>query len=260
MREVLKILLYIQNLLSSRTWMLALVQNDLKASDEFLHSCEALKTLYDTFVPMGIGFAIMYLMMTLSNAVSEDNISMDIIVKSFVKFCIAVFFIKSGYDILLTLADIGQQIALSFIQGTLETEYATVGTSVRYSFWSTFFTFMMAAPNLLYLILVFIASKVVIWSRALELGFYLLIAPFAFPNIAENGLNGSGLKYLKKVLALALQGAIMAVIIVICSRISEYILVDEKFSGLVSYILLGTILLKSLFDSKKIAESIVGTR
>ena len=260
MRESLRILLAIQNYLNSRTWMLGLVLKDLEAGDTFLHSCESLKTVYDTLVPMGMGFAIMYFVMNLCNAVTEDNVSMDIIVKSFVKLCMACFFIKCGYDILLYMADIGQAMAKEFIQGNLEMDYVAIGNSIRYSFWNTFFNFMLAVPNLLYLILVFIVSKVVVWTRTLELGFYLLIAPFAFPNIAEYGFSGAGLKYIKKILALAIQGAIMGITVVICSRISDAILVEDKFYGVVSYLLIGTILLKSLFDSKKTAQNIVGVR
>ena len=245
MRESLRILLAIQNYLNSRTWMLGLVLKDLEAGDTFLHSCESLKTVYDTLVPMGMGFAIMYFVMNLCNAVAEDNVSMDIIIKSF---------------ILLYMADIGQAMAKEFIQGDLEMDYVAIGNSIRYSFWNTFFNFMLAVPNLLYLILVFIVSKVVVWTRTLELGFYLLIAPFAFPNIAEYGFSGAGLKYIKKILALAIQGAIMGITVVICSRISDAILVEDKFYGVVSYLLIGTILLKSLFDSKKTAQNIVGAR
>lgn len=260
MRTVLKILLAIQNFLNSRTWMLGVVLDDLTEGDTFLHNCESLKTVYDSLVPLGIGFAMMYLIMNLCNLVIEDNIGVETIVRAFIKFCIACFFIKSGYDILLTFADIGQKMASGLIQGDLAMDYVAIGNSTRYSFWTTFFYFALLVPNLIFLLLVVVASKVVVWGRTLELGFYLLIAPFAFPNIAEYGLSGSGLKYLKKILALSIQGVIMAITVIICSRISDQILVDDKLMGSVSYLLIGTILLKSLFNSKATAQNIVGAR
>jgi len=265
MREVVKALRALDNYISSKTWILGEVMNDLKNTNEFLKNSTGFQNIYDVLIPIGCTIAIIYFLIAMIQSATEETLTPDVMVRNLIKTLVSVLLIKNGYDILLMACDLGPELASNIVY-TDEAFYLSAGTSVRYSFWNTILSFATLIPSLIYFIIVVCVSKCIVWARATEMGIYLCAAPLAFPDIAQNGFNSRGYKIIKKILTLSVQGVVIAMTVVVAQRLSASITDLELHPGIISLgingfaksLLIGILMIKMLVSSRSISEDIVG--
>lgn len=65
-------------------------------------------------------------------------------------------------------------------------------------------------------------------SRMLEMAVRLIFAPLAIVDVFEHGTNGAGFRYIKKFLALAIQGGVILMIIAMVGPLSGFDVADPK--------------------------------
>ena len=261
MRNVTRALRVIQNLVSTRTWILDIICEDMDACNEFIKNSQSLKTLYDAFISVGCGILMIYFLSALINRTMNDELSIEFILREICKTLIGILFIKNGYALFVGISDFGVAIVDGlYTKSTYE--FIEMSTSVRYSFWNTVFSFTMLIPNLIYFLIATCVSKVIIWGRMAELGLYISIAPIAISDLVVSGTSSNAYKYIKKVLALSLQGGVIVTSVLICQRFSEMLtdITNLSFGNFASSILIGVIMLKMLISSKSISEDIVGIK
>ena len=258
MRDDFEFLRGVEHFTNSRTWILQIVLGDLNECGDFINNSNILQAIYDMFVPIGVGIAFIYFVMGLIDEASNSALTIDHIVKGLIKLFIAIMCIKNGYNLLIGIADVGRIIVNNF--QLVETNiYVSQVTSIRYSFWNTVFNFTMLIPTLLLCLIIFVISKAITWSRMFEMGLYITIAPVALADISVSGIEGGGYRHLKRLLALSIQGVIIAVAIVVCSQISDLVRVEEGiFAGFTNSFLISLIMIKIMTGSKNIAKDLIG--
>ena len=112
--------------------------------------------------------------------------------------------------------------------------------------------------------LIKIAIYFICYGRTIEMGVRSAFAPIGCADLTTGGANSNGIRYLKSLFAVALQGAVMVGIIFISSNVisselsSNGILKGAFFPFLVQYFGVVSAMVGMLGASKSIAKEIIG--
>ena len=199
---------------------IGIVQNDIKQTADLLtKESDYFQAIFDLFVAIGIGLAIMYFIIELMNIASTTELTMEKVVKSFIKLCIAVFLVKIGYEVLIQIANIGSTLSEA-IELTPEVEESNIDFAIT-SIWNFLIVFFGLIPMALTYIIVFICSKIILYSRLVEISVNLCLSPIALADIPTGGLRSNGVTFLRKFLGLSLQSVVIVLIMAVFYELSS---------------------------------------
>lgn len=182
-------------------------------------------------------------------AVTKEQVSTDIFFKGFIKFIIGFFVVQNCsylFGLLMDLGDLlGAEMTLSTSASSLSVEDIEKGLihhghMVAFNFTGTIYdgnlftnigNVLLSIVNLivcmpttfLFWIVAFAATLIAVilmTTRTLELAVRALFAPIAIVDLFEHGTNGSGFKYIKKFLAVAIQGAVIMAIMMMVGALA----------------------------------------
>ena len=195
--------------------------------------------LYDNVcVPIAVGLVLIYFMIHLiERSMQQQQLDLEQIVKSLMKLILGLYFIQHGLELMAEIYGLGMAF-LNDIVSSNSVGSSTPGDAIAREAWKELTgenwdgdwgiwdAFSKGMPLFLQLFLPWLGSQIikliaigVCFFRWIE--FYILTctAPFALSDFFTEGLHGNGWRFVKNYIALALQGGIIMLAIVIFNGI-----------------------------------------
>lgn len=238
------------------------------SSGSFADLWQDAETYYNNLVFVGVGLAMVYSLMETLSHLSKDTLTPEYFVKEFMKLCFAILMITNGFDIITALLDLSTGVTLIFYDS-----YATGTGNPSNCLWSSFtssesfwdwitgpFSTLGTMLGLLIPWLIMTIAKIVVatvcWSRILEIITRVIIAPIGMADLFVYGANSNAVKYLKKMLVAAVQGAV-----ILAMLLAYRIITTNAGSGAgqwIAAVMMAIVLLTSINGAKSIASDVCG--
>lgn len=217
---------------------------------------------------IGMMLCFVYFLLDLMEHATRDTFSAEAFVKSFAKLMIMfVIFEPANLKILTDFgSELNKMIAAAISDGTQINDYAELSAfidTLKSTGWLKCIGFMFTIDNSgsgLIMLLVLIVVLLVSVGRLIELAVYRSMISLGMASIYNGGVNSSGFRYLKKCIALEIQGAIMFLTLVVACYVSENLpnFLDVSGIDMCLRIAFGLAAMAVIVKSKNIANDIVG--
>ena len=221
-----------------------------------------MKNVYGVLQTIGFMLVVLYAMLEVLDAISRESVNANVFIRAGIKLLIALLLISEGLNILEALVEFSNDVlnTISFggDGGPIATEESLFNLYAPLNPLSRMGAFLM---NLLLSILPFIIYMFTAYARWAEIAVRGAFAPIAMANIYQGGMNSSGMRYLKKILALCLSGAMMYLAVAL--KISYQNMMGAGITGLgvtggLDTVIFELVFIAVIIKSKSWANDIVG--
>ena len=169
---------------------------------------------------VGVSVMILYFLIDMAQKASSKNFNYEYFIKSFIKLALAYMLISNSMTIIQYMIDAGSALAEEISGMEASTSFFSDATKV--SMLKKGLKKIGPIDSVGYMIKIFISWLVVIVanisvtfiavSRLVELSVRAMFAPVGVADLFGDGGHAAGIRYLKKILALALQFALVVII------------------------------------------------
>lgn len=180
---------------------------------------------YNIIIGISAALITLYFLMDLVEQMQRaQGQTPELILRSLIKVVIAVELIIHGFDLFVTLRQVGDSLTSSL---TSVTSMAAGGMNVADQIvpegekWYTYLglAFQLILP-FAFSKIIYLGINVTCYARIIELVIRTIFAPIAIADVFHDGLHSPGVRYIKKYIAVCLQGAVILCILSITSTIS----------------------------------------
>lgn len=229
------------------------------------------KLAYTSLTSVALSLIVMYFLFSITDKVAQGQMTIEIFVPEFIKLLAAAFLVLEGYNFFKLLISLGESITktvgnsftndpttnnLRYMVETNADDSAIVQVSVLA---------VLIIPTIFGL-LARLSIYVVCIGRALEIIVRLALSPIAVADVFGNGLNSGGFRYIKKFLAVTLQGAVIIVIIHIMGTLNATLAippdndtsVSALFGNLMKVVFVNLAGVSLIIKSQSIVNDVVG--
>jgi len=225
---------------------------------------------------LGAAFLVIYFLMGIMEQVANDASPRHYLGLA-TKYLCALYFVRNGDTLIQDFLQIGSELTNALSSSVTSTAF---GSDTTQKIWKVVTNtdspgdlgFMEAIGYILYFVIPFICSlglglvlKAMAYSRLFTITLYASFFPFAVADFFSQGIQGAGWRYIRNMLAVCIQGAIMLAIVVIASKIMQgymsTILTDSGFSYLpfiCTYFAVMGCCVMILGKSQQIAKEVLG--
>lgn len=231
-------------------------------SPSFRDLWSAGETYYNILATIGKLLAVVFVMIEMMDRSMNDFSNPEHIAKGFLKLVIAIIIIDNGYQIAeFILAFASHAFNLINVNGV--SNLASGGSSVcLYGKLrdAGFFECLGEMASLFLPWVLMQAAKLITflicWSRILEIMIRVMFAPIGMADIVSGGTQSSGFRYLKKLGAAGLQGAIILAITQAYSLIAG--LISTYSGGWIVMVMLAFVVITLMFKASSLANEVMG--
>ncbi len=196
--------------------------------------------IYDNVcVPIGMGLVLIYFVVNvIEKSTQQQTIDVEQIIKLLLRLFIGLYFVEHGLELLASVYSLGLNFVQTVFGNTVndpkmisaETAWAMLTGEKWDESWGfgdifkgigvLIFSFI---PFILFWIMNAIVT-IICYLRLMEFYVRTAMAPIAFSDFFTEGLHGNGWRYFKSYIAVALQGGVIMLVLVICGALSSAIL------------------------------------
>ena len=233
------------------------------SSSEF-NAGELIRNISDSMLVIGRIFCLLYFLISLMESATRDSFTVEVFLKSLIKL-IVIFVIFDPNTISSIVEFIGgiESKVMFRINKALDTSMGGISTELESLMWKIKYNGIWSGIGMiieggLFAITSLVSIAVVLlvaFGRAIEIAIYQAMLPLGMSSIYNGGLNSPGFRYIKKLLALYLQGAIMYITVFIGSSIT---LIKDPVIGTLITVVVALATAMIVARSKGIANDIVG--
>lgn len=203
---------------------------ELKSEEYNDAATQAMSTINEVVVPIASVMVAIYFTLALIDKVSSDNFNTDQFIKLLIKLVVSIGIIDNADALSGHIMKFG-----TLFTGAI-TEHVTDKALELIKFEDL--NVIQGFVLLLVMILPFIASLLVmivgyfmIFAYKLEFSIRCALAPIGFADFVTNGTNSNGMRYLKSLIGMSMQGGIMILVLGASAILTEGI-VDSVVSQL----------------------------
>ena len=173
--------------------------------------------IYNTIMSIGVMLLFVYFIVALVDKLSSDTFTWETLWRQFALLLAAKYIMENGFQLLEIIFNIGMATAarVSALGDPSVSETAVDAAAIIDKFTGSFTGFFAIIGELimmLYLLIPWLLSwimglcvSIICYSRVIEIYVRATFAPIALSDFFHSGLHGSGWRYLKSFLAVALQ-------------------------------------------------------
>jgi len=209
-----------------------IIQDDMLNTASLLESESSyFQGLFNVFINVGILFAVMYFLLEISNTAMTTELTPEKIVKSFMKLMVAILIVKNGYQILTLIGNYGAKLAeaINVPIGSITT---LTSAEISGGIWAFLIALACFLPGLFITVIVWVYSKIIMYSRMIEMGIQIALSPIALSDLVNGGTKSNAMNFLRKFLALAIQGFIIVIAIAVFTELSATMSISGGFMRL----------------------------
>ena len=218
----------------------------------------------ELMIPIASVFVCIYFLMDLMDKLTSERFNAEVLIKMLMKLLAAVAIVSNASEWAIKIMTFGADFSLAVI--------GQIGNDVSFNlgqfvddlgFWQSIGMYgLMLFPWIVSSILK-IALYMICYGRTIEMGVRSAFAPIGCADLMTGGANSNGMRYLKGLFAIALQGAIMIGVVFVGSKIIELTIMNTKgLTNVVAFIpkYLGIVsaMVGMMGASKGIAKEVIG--
>lgn len=229
----------------------------------------------DVLLPIASVLVSIYFIMALADKVSSDNFSTDQFISLCIKLVISIAVINNATELAKIIAEFGTKFteAIGDIANVASTTELTEAFQEA-GFIETIVMVIIAIIPALFAMIIRLILYFMIFGYVLEIEVRSALAPLGFADFVIGGANSNGMRYLKKLIALGIQGGLIVIALsagtALMSGIVDTLLtgIDLSVTGIMNLIFSPTSILKLLGvqmamvglvgSSKSIANEVIG--
>jgi hypothetical protein len=184
----------------------------------------AIGNVYDSIAVVGKILVLIHFSTDLYELYSDDKLTAETFFRSLSKLIIGILIIDVGFDLVLGFLSFSDWIYGKTMDGTaasLAQDYCNFEFLIQSDMVQRFGEmFTLVVPYAL-ISMALITVQFFVYLRLMDIIVKMLFAPIGIADLSFAGTNGSGFRYLKKLAASALQGAVMVVVLLIQSKLTQ---------------------------------------
>lgn len=200
---------------------------------DFIHEMPTAMTILNFMKVIAYGLVLVHFLLQLSDSATSESFTIEHFLKHLAKTIISILIINITGTVFQYLFNFGNNIA-GYVGTTVTSKVAIDGnlrkTVDEAGTWERICLLVAAMfPGLLGYI-VGLAIKVLASTRIIECTVRFIFAPVAVSNIINGGVNSHGVRYMKKFIVVAAQGAVILAAFYFGSKLIGYSTMS-KLSG-----------------------------
>lgn len=216
--------------------------------------------LYNVILPIGELLAFIYYLLELMEKSLNDKFSAEQLARDTIKLVGMLLILRMGFELLTW----GVQLA-SFVYKKLQsiTGFQDNTSACRFAecnardfFGAIGHMMSMMFPWLL-MSIARVVVRVICWSRVLGIIVRVIFAPIGMADSVKGGTSSQGFRYFKKIVSLAMQGALILGVSVAYNLIVSAISVDGSI-GWVQPVVLAAVVITLIFKTSSMADEMLG--
>lgn len=195
------------------------IENNISKTYGILDDGGTAMEIMNAIVPVGMAICILFFLLALNDLAMSDRMNLEMFIKFFSKLAIGAFFCmncKYLVNLGLGLTDWVKGIVITAKDTTVPDDLGKIDVTGLLSGGQWILTVLAVGLIGLVLQLAFAVAAacamVACFSRIMEIGLRTAFLPIAIGFVSEDGWKGAGGRYLKKYMALCVQGPAMIVI------------------------------------------------
>ncbi len=265
------------------------LQYDVFTESRFEDAVKIVKTLSeDVIVPIATMMICIYFLLNIIDKMTSENFTWEQLARVLVMLVVGKFLIENSFEILTKLYAIGIELVEMVVSalGTGSEKNADVNVAleayknmkegksgIMKVLWDLLMMFVLLFPWLISWIMRLVV-KIICYTRMIEILVRAAFSPLALSDFFQNGLSGSGWRWLKNFLAVCLQGVVIMAISLLYSAILGGIIDSEllaagkpdgtlwdfglfQFCGIYLALMASAVML--MFKSLSLSKEILGT-
>lgn len=217
--------------------------------------------IYNQLVVVGLLLVVVHAGMELSDQMQTDNLNPEKLAMLLFKLALAVLIINNGFEIMTFFAGLANIIFDKLSIGNLNIAQTLNADKCNYAAMAKAGVFP-ALGEIISLAIPWLVCQAtnllmmaVCYIRIIEIGAVAMFAPIGMSDIGYKGQTGSGWKYLRRLFALFLQGAVLMAIQMV------YTLLSALVSGnIITICVLNVVMVITMFKSQALASDVAGIR
>lgn len=228
------------------------------------------KTVYDAIKVTGILLLTLFWLTDLLDKVQSDSFTLEHFVRASIKLIVGFMLMNNGLTIVQGLVTFSNEI-FSKISDVSLAQGGSANVTILNEIWEdciyyTEHKFMgsfamigwylkLIIPSIM-MLLIKIVLYVILYSRIIELAARMVFAPIGMANIYNGGMNSSGIRYLKKIAAVALTGCVILVSLYAYNTLVG--IVNSNGTGVFENIILGVSSIMIVIKAQGWSNDIMG--
>lgn len=217
--------------------------------------------IYNQLMVVGIVLVMVHFAMELMDHLQTEQVNPEKIAMMFIKLVLSILVISHGFEILTIFAMFANVIYDYVAAGNINITSTLNAEKCNYAAMSKAGVFD-ALGEILFLAIPWLICQgtnvmimVLCYVRVIEIGAVAMFAPIGMSDIGFKGQHGSGWKYLKKLFALFLQGAVIMVMQM------TFGLLNALVSGnVITTCVLNVVMVIAIWKSQSLANDVAGVR
>lgn len=198
------------------------------------------KNIVAAIISAGMGICLIYFLLDMSDKATAQNFTFEYIMRSFLKLCIAFFLMTHCMDIIKLMVDIGTGLAANIQTENVGSDFFQNPDNVEaFKNGLTFISLKdgigYAIKGLIPYVVIFLCNIITIFiaiSRVVELTIRAVFAPIGVSDCFVEESRSNGIRYLKKIAALALQFALMVMITVCIGLLMSAVVGEDSIAAM----------------------------
>jgi hypothetical protein len=172
------------------------------------------KGVYNKLIFLGQILATIYFLLGLMDKLFTTSFSAEHLVRELIKYFATLIVISQGFTIIeyaLGLSSIiyDKLTAAQFDQLGVGSSCYFTNAANRKNIWESIGNMLLNLFPYIFLQISQAIIRIVAWKRVLEIVVRVMFAPIGMADSISNGVNSSGIRYVKKILAGAIQGSLI---------------------------------------------------
>lgn len=254
---------------TTRPWL------EVNSTGYFSAAWSIIETGCEVFTVVGVILALIYLIINLADKSITQGNSLETFMKCFIEFVLALLLIVNSFEIVEFASSIGSSLlndittilatagqdsesATGLLMAKLDELNSNESSLGRFFGLLMFYVSDLLIPSLLARIgqvLIVIACM----SRGISIILYSMFLPIPVADVYKDGLNSKGFRYIKKLIALFIQGGIILLIVTISQTLQASVMINGgTVLGILYSVGLIFVSVMMIFKSQSIANDIIG--
>lgn len=225
--------------------------------------------LYGTLSAVGAGLALLWCLLELIEKASGGHITGEFILQLGIKLTIATVVIMEGSNIARGLIDMGNGVITLFTDAVETSEsdgafalFTEVADTVSQAgIFDILFTALNILIPALFMIVAYVLALAIMAGRIIELGIRFIFFPIGAADVFTHGVGSPGFRYMKKLMACAMKGGAMYIIILVGTELMIHPgITGASAEGLnwISQVVIGLSMLGAMLKVDSILSDVAG--
>lgn len=194
---------------------------------------QVITAIADVMKPIGSVMVCIYFLMALMDKVTAESFTTDHFIKLLIKLVFSIVVLDNIANWSLLIMQFGTTFTAAVAGAADLTEIRSLNAESiveQLGFMQMAFTIAMMLIPWAATLLVRVAIYFLTYGRAIEIGVRAAFSPLGCADLINGGANSNGFRYIKKMLAISVQGGIMLIVVIFACNLVNSMLMDTVSS------------------------------